>query len=151
MAISVITALTEIGRNRIADMTVSGRGFQIVAFVVGSGGADPSDPTVPLSPDPTVTSLPSQTFGPKLLTLPTPGQPFTGVLSTPFCPLFTGLLDFPDANGSISNYGLIGQITSSLVPNDPLIGTQFLFAYGTTPLKVKTDGDQFQINFTLQT
>ena len=60
MAISIIAALTEIGRNRIADMTVSGRGFQILQFVVGQGGHDTGDPTVALSPDPAQTTLPEQ-------------------------------------------------------------------------------------------
>ena len=149
MAISVIAALTEIGRNRIADMTVSGRGFQITHFVVGSGGSDPSDPLVALSPNPAVSVLPSQTFGPKSVTILNP--PYTGVLISPFCPQFTGLLDFTEANGPLSNYGLIATITSSSIPGDPLIGSTFLLAYGTTPQKVKTDGDQFQLLFTLQT
>lgn len=149
MAISVIAALTETGRNRIADMTVSGRGFQIVQFVVGSGGHDPSDPTVALSPDPTDTSLPDQTFGPKALVQTNP--PYSGVLITPFCPEFTGLLDYTDANGEVSNFGLIGVINYSPIPDDPLVGTYFLFAVGNTPLKVKTDADQFVLNITLQT
>ena len=149
MAISVIAALTDTGRNRIADMTISGRGFQVVKFVVGSGGHDPGDPTIPLSPDPGVISLPSQTFGPKALVITTP--PFTGVLITPFCPQFTALLDYTEANGPISSYGLIAVCVYSPIPADPLLNTEFLFAYGNTPLKEKTDSDQFQINLTLQT
>lgn len=149
MSISVIAALTEIGRNRIADMGISGRGFQIVKFVVGSGGHDPGDPFVALSPDPGVTSLPFQTFGPKALVIPAPN--LTGILVTPFCPRFRALLDYMEANGAISNYGLIGRITSSSTPGDPLIGSEFLFAVGNTPLKVKTDADQLEIDITLQT
>lgn len=148
-AVAVIAAITNIGRNRIADMTISGRGFQITEFVVGSGGHDPGDPTVALSPDPTVTVLPDQTFGPKLLVENNP--PFTGVLVTPFCPQFTALLDFTEANGELSNVGLIGTIVYSPISGDPLVGSKFLFAVGNRPLIVKTDNDQFTINITLQT
>lgn len=146
-SVSVIAALTEEGRRRIADMTISGRGFQVTKFVIGKGGHDPGDPTVPLSPNPAVLTLPSQTFGPKNLVSPAPGQ--TGVLITAFCPKFTGLLDFNEANGEISNIGLIGTI--NYPPGDPLVGTDFLFAVGNRPLVVKTDSDQMQINVTLQT
>lgn len=148
-AISIIAAVTQIGRNRIADMTVSGRGFQIVKFVVGSGGHDPGDPNIALSPDPTVTTLPDQTFGPKLLVQNNP--PFTGVLITPFCPQFTATLDFTEANGELSNIGLIARIVYSPIGGDPLVGSEFLFAVGNRPLIVKTDNDQFEINITLQT
>jgi hypothetical protein len=149
LAISIIAALTNVGRSRIADMTVSGRGFQITEFEVGSGGHDPGDPTVALTPDPTDVTLPQMTFGPKPLVQTNP--PYTGVLVTPFCPEFTGFLDFTEANGEVSNFGLIGVINYSPIPNDPLVGTPFLFAIGNTPLKVKTDADQFVINITLQT
>ena len=149
MAISVIAALTEIGRNRIADMTVSGRGFQILQFVVGQGGHDPGDPSVALSPDPTVSTLPQQTFGPKDLVETNP--PYSGSLLTPFCPQFIGLLDNTEANGNLSNFGLIARINYSPIINDPLVGSTFLFAIGNTPLKVKTDADQIEIDITLQT
>lgn len=147
--VSIIATVTQIGRNRIADMTVSGRGFQINQFVVGAGGHDPNDPTIALSPDPTVTTLPDQTFGPKLLAQNNP--PFTGVLTTPFCPEFTALLDFTEANGELSNIGLIAKIVYSPIPDDPLLNSEFLFAVGNRPLLVKTDNDQLTINITLQT
>jgi hypothetical protein len=148
-AISIIAALTDTGRARIADMTVSGRGFQVQQFVVGAGGHDPNNPTVVLTPDPSVTSLPDQTYGPAPLVQTNP--PYTGILISPYCPQFTGLLDTTQANGEISNVGLIATITSSLIPLDPLVGTTFLFAIGNRPLIVKTDNDQFTINVTLQT
>ena len=146
-SVSVIAALTDDGRRRIADMTVSGRGFQITEFVVGRGGHDLGDPTVALTPNSSVTVLPLQTFGPKPVVSPSLGQ--TGILVTPFCPQFTGLLDFNEANGELSNIGLIGTI--NFPAGDPLVGTKFLFAVGNRPLVVKTDADQLQINVTLQT
>ncbi len=73
----------------------------------------------------------------------------TGVLITPYCPQFTGLLDYNEANGELSNVGLIGTINAP--PGDPLVGTEFLFAIGNRPLIVKTDADQMQLNITLQT
>lgn len=148
-SVSIIAAITDIGRNKIADMTLSGRGFQIVSFVVGNGGADPGDPTVALSPDPSVSVLPALTFGPKDLVQNNP--PFTGVLITPFCPKFTGLLDYTEANGPLSNVGLIARIVYSPIAGDPLVGTEFLFAIGNRPLITKTDSDQMEINITLQT
>jgi hypothetical protein len=144
---SVIAALTEEGRKRIADMTISGRGFQITKFVIGSGGHDPGDPNVPLTPNTEVITLPSQTFGPKALISPSPG--LTGTLISAFCPQFQGFLDFNEANGEISNVGLIGTI--NYPPNDPLLGTDFLFAVGNRPLLVKSDADQLQLSMTLQT
>lgn len=146
---SIIAAVTESGKTAIAEMLIGGKGFLITSFVVGSGGADPGDPTVPLSPDPTQTSLPGQTFGPKLLVQTNP--PYTGIMVTPFCPQFQAMLDLTEANGPISNYGLVGQYSSSPIPNDPLVGTQFLFAIGNTGTKTKSDADQFQIFLTLQT
>jgi hypothetical protein len=146
-SVSVIAALTDEGSRRIADMTISGRGFQITEFVVGKGGHDSGDPTVALTPNRTVSVLPLQTFGPKALVSPAPGQ--TGILVTAFCPQFTGLLDLNEANGELSNIGLIGTINHP--PGDPLVGTKFLFAIGNRPLVVKTDSDQLQINVTLQT
>lgn len=148
-SISIIATLTDIGRHRIADSTISGRGFQIVKFVVGQGGHDPADDEIPLTPSPGVSTLPGQTFGPKDLVMLNP--PYTGILVTPFCPQFTAVLDFTEANGPLSNIGLIGRIISSPIPGDPLLNTEFLYAIGNRPKITKTDADQLQINITLQT
>jgi hypothetical protein len=147
-AISVIAAITDVARQYMALQTISGLGIEVTSFVIGSGGSDPGDPTVALSPDPSVSTLPSQTFGPKAVV---PNGIYTGVLTTPNCPQFTGLLDYTEANGAISNVGLIAEIVSSQTPNDPLIGTTYLYAIGNRPLVTKTDSDQMQINITLQT
>jgi len=144
---SVIAAVTEEASRRIADMTISGRGFQVIKFVVGSGGVDPGDESVPLTPDVEATTLPQQTFGPKALVEPTPGE--TGILISPLCPQFLGLLDFNEANGAISNVGLIAVINHP--PGDPLVGTEFLFAIGNRPQIIKSDADQLQLTITLQT
>lgn len=144
---SVIAALTEEGRRRIAEMTISGRGFQITKFVVGNGGHDPGDDNVALTPNTAVLTLPGQTFGPKALVSPGPGQ--TGTLISAFCPQYLGLLDFNEANGELSNIGLIATI--NFPPGDPEVGTDFLFAVGNRPKISKTDSDQLQIFITLQT
>ena len=149
MAISVIATITNLGRSKIADMTISGRGFQVQQLVVGSGGHDTGDVTIAISPEPNDATLRQQTFGPKDLVFPAP--PLSGILVTPFCPTFHAFLDFTEANGPVSNYGLIARVTSSLIPLDPLIGTTFLFAIGNTPLKTKTDGDQWDLEILLQT
>lgn len=144
---SVIAALTEEGRRRIADMTILGRAFQITKFAVGSGGHDPSDENVALTPDTSVTILPGQSMSQKSLVIPAPGQ--TGTLVSAFCPQFTGMLDFNEANGEISNIGLYATI--NYPSTDPEYGTTFLFAVGNRPKIVKTDADQLQIIVTLQT
>ena len=110
-AISLIATITDIGRNFIANMLITGRGYQISQFVIGNGGHDPVDPITPLTPDPTVTALPGQSYGPSYLEELDP--PFYGILPAPFNPQFQALLDYTDANGEISNVGLIGEIISS--------------------------------------
>ena len=59
MAFSVIAAITDLGRQRLASSIVTGKSFQIDQFSVGSGGHDVTDPSTALTPDPSVTSCPA--------------------------------------------------------------------------------------------
>ena len=142
MALSIIAVITDTARQEMADMLVSGKSFQVTNFVSGNGGHDTGNPTVALTPDPTVIALPQQTFGPKALD--------SAVLISAFCPRFEGILLPTEAIGELSNIGLIATMIYSPIPADPIVGTQFLFAVGNFPLKVKTDTDELTIDVTLQ-
>ena len=81
-------------------------------------------------------------FGPKVLD--------SSVLISAFCPQFTCKLLNSEAVGELSNVGLIATMVYSPIPSDPVVGTQFLFAIGNFPLRVKTDVDAMSIIITLQ-
>jgi hypothetical protein len=132
MAQAIIATITDTARARLAELLEVGRAFTVTNFVTGEGGHD-SDPTIALTPDPTVTSLPLQTFGPKSVASKT--------LITPYCVEYLCSLDFLEAVGPISNIGLIATFTYSPTVGDPLVGTTFLFAVANTPLSVKTDAE----------
>jgi len=142
MSIPVISAVSDIGRQKLADMLVSGRAFAIEKFVIGSGGHDPGNPVIALTPDPTLQTLPGQYFGPKDIT--------NSFLLSPTCPQFDCFISQLEAVGSMSNIGLIGRINYSPIPGDSLVGSYFLFAVGNFPLRVKTDAEQLTISVSIQ-
>lgn len=131
---SIIASVTDKGRSALADLLQSGVAFTITHFVTGGGGHDAGDPNVALTPEPSLITLTGQTFGPKAIT--------SKQLVTAFCVEYTCELDFLEAVGSLSNIGLIATYTYSPIPNDPIVGTSFLFAVGNSPLVVKTDAEQ---------
>lgn len=133
MAQAIIATITDTARTHLANMLQMGRSFTITDFVSGSGGHDFGDPLVSLTPDPSVTVLPSQSFGPKALASKT--------LISPFCVEYLSELDLLDAVGPLSNVGLIATFTYSPIPGDPLIGTTFLFSVANSPLSIKTDAE----------
>jgi len=133
MAQAIIATITDTARTSFATMLSLGRAFTITDFVTGEGGHDPGDPAVALTPDPTVTTLPFQSFGPKAITSKT--------LISPFCVEYLCDLDLLEAVGPLSNIGLIATYTFSPISGDPLIGTNFLFSLGNFPLSIKTDSE----------
>ena len=133
MAQAIIATITDTARTNFANMLAIGRAFTITDFVTGEGGHDPGDPAVALTPDPTVTTLPFQSFGPKAVTSKT--------LISPFCVEYLCDLDLLEAVGPLSNIGLIATFTFSPIFGDPLIGTNFLFSLGNFPLSIKTDAE----------
>ena len=143
MAQAIIAAITDSGREKFASMLSVGRAFTITDFVSGEGGHDQTDPSIALTPDPSVTTLPSASFGPKAIT--------SKSLISPFCVEYICDLDYTDAVGPLSNFGLIATFTYSPIPADPLVGTTFLFAIANTPLSIKTDSEskslRLQITF----
>jgi len=138
MAQAIIATITDTARTRFAEMLQIGRSFTITDFVTGSGGHDFSDPAVALTPDPTVTTLPLQSFGPKAITSKT--------LISPFCVSYLADLDLLEGVGPISNIGLIATFLFSPIGGDPLVGTTFLFSIANTPLAIKTDSETRSIN-----
>ena len=138
MAQAIIATITDTARTRFAEMLQIGRSFTITDFVTGSGGHDPADPAVALTPDPSVTTLPLQSFGPKAVTSKT--------LISPFCVEYLLELDLLEAVGPLSNIGLIATYLFSPIGSDPLVGTTFLFAVSHTPLAIKTDSETRSIS-----
>lgn len=142
MSLSILASVTDVGRANHAEQLQMGRAFTITHFVTGGGGHDPGDPQVALTPDPALISLPKQTFGPKAIE--------NKSLVTPYCVKYECTLDYNDAVGNLSNFGLIATFTYSPIANDPLIGTTFLYAVGNSPLDVKTDSYQETINIEVE-
>lgn len=142
MATAILASITDAARAKHAEMLAEGRSFTVTQFVTGSGGHDPGDPATALTPDPALTTLPGQSFGPKPLTEKS--------LITPYCVEYVADLDNLEAVGLLSNIGLMATITYSPIPLDPLVGTTFLFAVGNFPLIVKTDAETRQITIQVQ-
>ena len=131
MAITVFAAITDQGRAAFADLTVNGTSFVVNQFEVGSGGHDPGNPIVALTPDTSQTELPNLTFGPEPIDE-------AGLPDDLFTPEFLCILQQNEAVGELSNIGLLATYVS--VPANPsLVGTTFLFAIGNFPLRVKVD------------
>lgn len=133
MAQRITATLTDVARTKLADMLANGRSFIVDSFVTGEGGHNPGDPAEALTPDPSVTTLPSQTFGPKAIS--------SSTLASPFCVNFICDLDTVEAVGPLSNIGLYATVNYSPIPGDPLVGTTFLYAIGNMPLQIKTDAE----------
>lgn len=143
MAQAIIATITDTARSKFADMLNIGRAFTITEFVTGEGGHDTGDPAIALTPDPTATTLPLQSFGPKTIASKT--------LISPFCVEYLCGLDALEAVGPLSNIGLQARFTYSPISGDTLIGTPFLFAIANFPLVVKTDAEtrsiSIQVNY----
>jgi hypothetical protein len=142
MAFTVISSITDVGRQRLASSLITGKSFQIDQFSVGSGGHDPLDPATALTPDPTLSACPSTVFGPEPIDAAT--------LISQFCPEFTCVLAPNEAVAALSNICLIGTIIYSPLIGDPDVGSTFLFAIGNFPLRVKTDRESLTFRVTVQ-
>ncbi len=131
MAITVLAAITDQGRAAFADLTVNGTSFVVNIFEVGSGGHDPGNPIVALTPDTSLGDLPNITFGPEPIDE-------SSLPDDLFTPEFCCFLQQNEAVGELSNIGLLATYVTA--PENPsLVGTQFLFAIGNFPLRVKVD------------
>lgn len=131
MAITVLAAITDQGRAAFADLTVNGTSFIVNQFEVGSGGHDPGNPIVALTPDTSLGNLPNITFGPEPIDE-------SSLPNDLFTPEFCCFLQQNEAVGELSNIGLLATYISAPA-NPDLVGTTFLFAIGNFPLRVKVD------------
>lgn len=136
MAQAIIAAITDTARSKFADMVKTGNSFTVDSYITGSGGHDPENPTVALTPDPTITDLPNKTSDKK--TIPDGNI----ILISPFCVQYQIALDLLDSVGSLSNLGLYATDSTD---------TSFLFAVANFPLIVKTDAERrsifIQVNY----
>jgi hypothetical protein len=142
MSVPILAAVTDRGRQRLADMLVTGRGFIIESFILGSGGHDPENPTITLTPDPTITSVPFASFGPKAL-----AQLY---FISPTCPAFDAYIDYLEGVGELSNIGLISRVITSPYADDPQLGVEELFAIGNFPLRTKLDSERLTFRVSIQ-
>ena len=125
--------LTNEARKKLVQSQVKGFGWTIETFATGEGGHDPANPSLALTPQVEVLSLPLLTFGPKNVALVEDYDVYTIRVQ---CAL-TG----SEAVGVLSNIGLYARITHTLNPSDPLLNTTFLYAIGTMPMQTKLDGE----------
>jgi hypothetical protein len=142
MAFEVKALITDEGRRRTAEMWTTGKGFQIVGFALGNAGHDPEDATTALAPDPSQEECLSVVFGPKTI------AGFT--YANDFCPVWDCFLDFGEAVTLFSSVCLIAQITTSPVPGDLELNTQFLYAVANFPQRPKFDTEQLTLRVGVQ-
>lgn len=141
---TIIAAVTDIGRVRLTDLLINGRGFIIDQYELGNGGHNPSDSTRALTPDLGVTVLPGLKYGPINIT--------SSAIIGAYCPEFYIVVGPSDYVGEISNIGLVGTVNyvPSGIDPSPAVGTKFLFAVGNRPLLNKTAVDTFEANIAIQ-
>lgn len=145
MAFSIIAAITDGGRQRLAEMLIgghdgNGKAFVIDTFSVGSGGHDVLDPTIALTPDTTATVCPSTVFGPEPVD--------SATRPTTYCPEFECRLEANEAVAALSNICLLGKVVWPTT--DPEYGQRFLFALGNFPLRVKVDTETITFQVSVQ-
>jgi hypothetical protein len=143
LAVTLIATVTNTGRQRHASGLVTGKSFQITHFGVGTEGADPGDPSTAVPPDPSLTELPGQVFGP---------EPIDGVsFSSPTCPVFEANIERAESNGvSLSSLVLYATIVSN--GSDPVdeAGDMFPYAIAHFPSTPKTAADLFEYEVGIQ-
>lgn len=143
MAIPIISTLTDLGRQHLADMSVNGTSFIIQTFTMGNGGHDTGNPSVALTPDPSLDYLPDQFFGPKEIE--------ESLFISPTCPAFNCEVTELEAVGELSNIGLWARVVwYPDCEHPPCLGEPFLYAVGNFPLRVKTDVDDLLLQISIQ-
>jgi hypothetical protein len=146
MAFEIICAITNTAKTRFAQMLETGKSFQVKYFTVGDKGHDPLNPAVALTPDPSLTSCPSNLFPGT-----SPGEAIDSIAFVgAYCPEFTCIMEPGEGTGFVSNICLIAEIVYN--GTDPVdeVGQTFLFCIGNMPLKIKTDVDTFTFKIEIQ-
>ena len=146
-----LAIVTNSGKARMAQLIAEGKAFKVDRFVIGDQGHDPTDNTIALTPDPARTGCYCSPEGNTVAG----GCVYEGLIySTSFnsstCPVFKIILAKGQATGVVSSVCLLGTIVYSPTPNDPEIGTQFLYAIANFPIKVKIPNERFEYNVSIQ-
>jgi len=149
MALEVLAVVTNVGKQRMARQLAFGTSFKIDVFSAGGDGHDPSNPSVALTPQPDQTSLTGPLGDERVKKFIDPSQVS---FDSDTCPVFDIVVEKTDQPGDYSSYRLIGRIVyvDPDDPSPPAIGQEFLFAVANTPLKVKTDLDEFTVRMRIQ-
>lgn len=152
MADELIAIVTNTAQAYRAKALAYGYGIQITRFVVGNSGHDPSNPRLPLTPDPSRTGC---YCGADSITT-TGGCVFTDVIDAitwvnEFCAVYTCRLESTEAIGVVSSICLVAEIVYSPIPSDPLVGTEFLYGIVNLPYRVKVAGEVLSLDIAIPT
>jgi hypothetical protein len=135
MAFDTLGLVTVTGKARIASMLATGKSFQITKFVIGDQGHLPADPSIALTPDPTITSY---VYG-NVLTKPVGAVTFPSAT----CPVWQCTVLPGDYSGPVSALYLIGTVVYDPLPGSPDLGLEFIFAVATRPRNIKGPTEQY--------
>lgn len=142
MADELIAVQSNTARTWNAKRNAYGYGYKVTRFVTGSNGHNPSNPRLPIAPDPERAGC---YCGSDAITT-ADGCLFSDfidevVFTTPYCPVYVCVLESGESIGVVSSICLIAEITCSPIPDDPLIGTEFLYATVNMPYRPKIAGE----------
>lgn len=135
MSYETLGIVTTAGKARIAQMLATGKSFRVTHFAIGDLGHLPTDPTIALTPDPTITDF---AYG-NVLIKPVDSVAFPQIT----CPVWTCIVLPADYSGPISSLYLLGTVEYSPTVGDPDIGLRFIFAVSTRPRVIKGPLDNF--------
>lgn len=152
MANEYLAVLTTTAQAWQAKARVNGYGLKITRFVVGSNGHDPTNPRLPLTPDPTRSGC---YCGNEAITT-IDGCLFSDFIDavtwkTDYCPVYTCRLESGEAVGIVSSVCLIAEVVYSPIPADPVVGTEFLYAILNLPYRPKIAGEVVVIDIAVPT
>ncbi len=144
MSFTVYATLTNTAKFRYADVGVTGKSFTVTHFAVDSAGHDLGDPETALTPNPADVVCPGSPpiFGPHPIDAKS--------IVSAYCDQYQCVLEESEAVASISNICLIATIIFSPIPDDPEVGSTFLYAVGNMPLRVKFSGERHIYNVLAQ-
>lgn len=125
-----------------AKRNVYGYGYKVTRFVTGSNGHDPSNPRMPLTPDPNRLGC---YCGTDAITT-AEGCLFSDFIDevkweNEYCPVYVCRLESGESVGVVSSICLIAEVVYSPIPGDPVVGTEFLFGTVNMPYRPKINGE----------
>lgn len=139
MATSLVGTILDIGRAWEAKGAVAGVGFKVVDFQIGTEGHDPSDPSIALAVDTTLTALPGQVFEDTIDS--------SGFLN-PTCPQWTCVIETGELIGQdISSIMLVAEVLSVGTATDVNVGDRIPYLMANYPREPKSSGKK--LTFTI--